>query len=263
MRPVRPELRRRDLLRAVVAAPMAAATAAVAAPALAFGEEGAFHPRVVLTGNTKWEGVRTTGPARWAEELARRTSAPARLRPQTVRADAPELLADPFAIWAGAGDAPALTPREVGNFRRFLALGGILFVDDGEPSSGAFGRAARRELARVVPDQTPIAIGPENVVFRSFYLLRRAAGRVAGPPKLDAIVRGGAVQVVFGKHDLLGALATGAGGVPSMGIEGGSEGQREEAMRLAVNVAMYVLCSNYKDDQVHAEHLMRRRGSAR
>ena len=48
-----------------------------------------------------------------------------------------------------------------------------------------------------------------------------------------------------------------------MGIDGGSEAQREEAVRLAVNVAMYVLCSNYKDDQVHAEHLMRRRGSAR
>jgi hypothetical protein len=26
-----------------------------------------------------------------------------------------------------------------------------------------------------------------------------------------------------------------------------------------VNVAMYVLCSNYKDDQVHAPFLMRRR----
>lgn len=255
--------RRRDLLLAAVAAPLGAATLAVSGRASAFGEEGAFHPRVVLTGNAKWEGVRATGPARWAEELARRTSAPARLRPTTVRADAQELLADPFAIWPGAGEAAALTPREVANFRRFLTLGGILFVDDQDPGGGAFGRSARRELARVVPDQTPIAIGAENVVFRSFYLLRRAVGRVAGPPKLDAIVRGGAVQVLFGKHDLLGALASGEGGVPSMAIEGGSEAQREEAIRLAVNVAMYVLCSNYKDDQVHAEHLMRRRGAAR
>jgi hypothetical protein len=257
------DLSRRDLLRAAAAAPLGLATASVAGRAHAFGEEGAFHPRVVLTGNTKWEGVRTTGPARWSEELARRTSAPARLRPTTVRADALDLMADPFAIWTGAGEPAALTPREVANLRRFLLLGGVLFVDDQEPVSGAFGRAARREIARVVPDQTPIAIGPENVVFRSFYLLRRAVGRVAGPPKLDAIVRGGAVQVLFGKHDLLGALASGEGGVPSMSIEGGSEAQREEAIRLAVNVAMYVLCSNYKDDQVHAEHLMRRRGAAR
>ena len=28
--------------------------------ARAFGEEGAFNPRVLLTGNARWEGVRTT-----------------------------------------------------------------------------------------------------------------------------------------------------------------------------------------------------------
>jgi hypothetical protein len=39
----------------------------------------------------------------------------------------------------------------------------------------------------------------------------------------------------------------------------GGDVQREHAIRLAVNIAMYVLCSNYKDDQVHAPFLMRRR----
>ena len=258
-----PPFGRRTLLRSVAALSGAAATGSLTEPSFAFGEEGAFHPRVMLTGPAKWEGVRVTAPARWSEELARRTSAPSRPRPTTVRADAPDLFAEPFVIWSGAGDGFALTPREVSNLRRFVLLGGIVFVDDSDPATGAFNQRARREMARVLPDQTPIAIGPENVVFRSFYLLRRAAGRVAGPPKLEAIVRGGAVQVIFSKHDVLGALATGAGGTPAMSLEGGGEGQREEAIRLAVNVAMYVLCSNYKDDQVHAEHLMRRRGSAR
>lgn len=256
-------LGRRSLLEASVALSAAAATSAVSGSALAFGEEGAFHPRVMLTGSAKWDGVRATAPARWSEELARRTSAPARLRPATVRADSPELLAEPFVIWSGGADPFALTPREVANVRRFVLLGGIVFVDDFDPSTGVFSQRTKRELARVLPEQTPIPIGPENVVFRSFYLLRRAAGRVAGPPKLEAIVRGGAAQILFSKHDVLGALATGTGGVPSMSIEGAGEGQREEAIRLAVNIAMYVLCSNYKDDQVHAEHLMRRRGSGR
>ena len=58
-------------------------------------------------------------------------------------------------------------------------------------------------------------------------------------------------------------------GVPHMGcicgpsyllkVTPGGEIQREYAIRLAVNIAMYVLCSNYKDDQVHAPFLMRRR----
>jgi hypothetical protein len=40
----------------------------------------------------------------------------------------------------------------------------------------------------------------------------------------------------------------------------GAASVRQQAIRLAVNIAMYVLCSDYKDDQVHAEELMRRRG---
>jgi hypothetical protein len=45
----------------------------------------------------------------------------------------------------------------------------------------------------------------------------------------------------------------------SVPVVPGGEIQRERAIRLAVNIAMYVLCSNYKDDQVHAPFLMRRR----
>ena len=37
--------------------------------------------------------------------------------------------------------------------------------------------------------------------------------------------------------------------------------QREKATRFAINISMYVLCSTYKDDQVHAPFLMRRRKS--
>ncbi|WP_437934648.1 DUF4159 domain-containing protein [Sorangium sp. So ce341] len=233
--------------------------AAVPRPARAFGEEGAWNPRPLLTGNARWEGVRATAPARWSFELERRTSAPARRNPTTVRADDPALLAEPFALWGGEGDIPPLTEREVFGLRRFLALGGVLFVDDFAPGSGAFGRAARRELARVLPEGSPIPIGTENVVFRSFYLLPRAVGRVEGPQKLSAIVRGGMPQVIFSDHDLAGALARSDGGGPSVEVTPGGEAQRERAFRLAVNIAMYVLCSNYKDDQVHAPFLMRRR----
>jgi len=233
----------------------------LAAPrsARAFGEEGAFNPRVLLTGNARWEGVRTTAPARWAKELADRTSAPARLTPTVVRADEPQLLAEPFAMWGGDADVPALTAREVSGLKRFLALGGVLFVDDFAPESGAFGRAAKRELSRVIPEGSPIPIGDENVIFKSFYLLRRAYGRVEGPPKLQAIIRSGIPQVIFSAHDLSGALARSPTGLHPIAATPGGERQREVAVRLAVNIAMYVLCSNYKDDQVHAPFLMRRR----
>ena len=234
------------------------ALGAAARPARAFGEEGAFNPRVLLTGNARWEGVRTTAPARWSSELMTRTSAPARQTPGTVRADDPLLLAEPFAMWGGEGDVPPLTDREVSSLRRFIGLGGVLLVDDFSPEDGAFGRAAKREMRRVVPEGSPIPIGPENVVFKSFYLIRRAVGRVEGPPKLEAIIRGGVPQVIYSAHDLTGALARGASGTHPIQVTPGGEMQRERAVRLAVNVAMYVLCSTYKDDLVHESFLKRR-----
>ncbi len=154
---------------------------------------------------------------------------------------------------------PPLTEHEVSGLTRFIALGGVLFVDDFAPEEGAFLRAAKREIRRVVPEGSPIPIGPENVVFKSFYLIRRAVGRVEGPPKLDAIVRGGVPQVIFSAHDLTGALARGASGTHPIQVTPGGEQQRERAVRLAVNVAMYVLCSTYKDDRVHETFLKRRR----
>jgi Domain of unknown function (DUF4159) len=253
-------LNRRAFLGAAAALGAGSAlTLRAALPAHAFGEEGAFDPRALLTGNARWEGVRTTAPARWAKELADRTSAPARLAPGTVRADEPALLAEPFALWGGEAEAPPLTDREVSGLKRFIALGGVLLVDDFAPESLAFTRSAKRELSRVLPEGSSIAIDKASVIFKSFYLLRRAVGRVEGSPNLEAILRGGLPQVIFSTHDLMGALARTASGISPVAVTPGGEAQREQAVRLAVNIAMYVLCSNYKDDQVHAPFLMRRR----
>lgn len=257
-----PVTRRSAVLALFTLALALALVAAMPRPARAFGDAGAFDPRVLLTGNQTGP-ARATAPARWSWELVQRTSAPARLTPTVVRADDPAIVDAPFLYWSGDSEVAPLTSAEVGGLRRFFALGGVLLVDDaaaglhGEQS--AFGRSARREIARVLPDSTPIAIGIDHVVFRTFYLLRRPEGRVEGPPTLDAIVRGGQAQVLFSEHDIGGALARGASGMWEQTVVPGGDIQREQAIRLAVNIAMYVLCSNYKDDQVHAPYLMRRR----
>jgi hypothetical protein len=231
-------------------------------PARAFGDAGAFDPRVLLTGN-QTSAARPSAPARWSWELVQRTSAPARLHPTTIHAEDPAVVDAPFLYWSGDADVAPLTDAEVTGLRRFFALGGVMLVDDAAPGPhaepSAFAKSARREIARILPDSTPISLGVDHVVLRSFYLLRRAEGRIEGPPALDGIVRGGQAQVLFSEHDLGGALARTATGVWEQTVTPGGDMQRERAIRLAVNIAMYVLCSNYKDDQVHAPFLMRRR----
>jgi hypothetical protein len=250
---------KRSLLLAGLAILLALVT--LPTPARAFGDDGAFHPRIMLTGTSKWDGPRKTAPAQWSFELKRRTSAPARTSPGTVRADASSLLAEPFVVWTGDGPVAPLSPREIDGLAKFISTGGTLLVDDAAPETGEFGRGARRELARVLPDAVVMALPDTPVVFKSFYLESRPVGRVEGPAKLDAIVRGGSAQVIFSSHDLLGAAAKDPGGLPTLTVSPGGDTQREHAVRLLVNIAMYVLCSNYKDDQVHAPFLMRRRAA--
>ena len=256
-------VRRRSLVFASLAiAIVVASLVAAPHPAGAFGDVGAFDARVLLTGS-QTRSAHATAPARWAWELVERTSAPARLHPSVVHADDAAIVDEPFLYWSGDSEVAPLTGAEVAGLRRFFALGGVLLVDDAAPGDagapGAFGQSARREIARVLPDSTTIAIGADHVVFRTFYFLRRPEGRVLGPSSLDAIVRGGQAQVLFSENDLGGALARGASGAWEQTVVPGGEIQREHAVRLAVNIAMYVLCSNYKDDQVHAPYLMRRR----
>lgn len=246
----------------VIALAVAALVAALPRPARAFGDVGAFDPRILVVSGVAG-AARPTAPARWSWELVQRTSAPARLKPTQVRADDPSVVDGPFLYLSGDASLAPLTPQEIAGLRKFFALGGLLLVDDAAPrddgTPSAFGKSAREQLARVLPDTSPISLGPDHVLFRTFYLLRRAEGRVAGSKNLEAIVRGGQAQVIFSNHDIGGALARGATGAWENPVVPGGDAQRERAIRLAVNVAMYVLCSNYKDDQVHAPFLMRRR----
>lgn len=231
--------------------------------ALAFGQDGAFHPRVLLAGDRALEGPRGTGPSRWSWELIRRTSAPARLTVSSVSADSTELLAEPFTVWMGGEAVPALSEPEVRGLRNYLTLGGVLFVDDSNPELGEFGRSVRTQLQRVLPESPMVRLPAQHVLYKSYYLLDRPVGRVEGPPHLEAISSGKTLRVLVSSHDLIGAMAQQRGGGWTFPVEPGGQQQRELAMRLAVNLAMYVLCLDYKDDQVHAEELMRRRGRQR
>jgi hypothetical protein len=187
-----------------------------------------------------------------------------------VRVDRPALFREPFTVWCGSADVGALSAAELRYLERYLRLGGMLVVDDADPRSKAFGRSARREVARVLPESPPVRLDSSHVLYKTFYLLDRPVGRVLGPPYVEAIVRGKSAQVLFLEHDLLGALAEQGEGwalpVESSGDQERASGvrgiadQRERAIRFAVNIAMYALCSDYKDDVVHAPFILKRRG---
>lgn len=257
-------MKSRGLKRRAFLASSATIAAATFAPRVrAFGDDGAFEPKILLAGGTTG-AARGSAPGRWSAEVEKRTSSPARRTPRAIKPTDAVLFDGPFAYWSGTGGLSPLATTEVSALRQFLALGGLLVCDDAEPDVGQFGKDARREIARVVPDAAPVAIPTDHVLYRTFYLLKpaRPFGRLAGTASADAILHAGQLRVVFLAHDLGGALARNALGTWEMSVEPDGDVQREMAIRFAVNLALYALTTNYKDDAVHAPFLMKRRASS-
>jgi hypothetical protein len=229
--------------------------------AWAFGEEGAFHPRLLQverTSNPSGVELLLSAASRWSFELIERTSAPARISSEVVSPEAATFLLEPFVFWVGDADPGELSPLAQRRLTEFFRLGGQMVVDDRQPGTSAFVKGAARELAKILPDLAKAPLPPGHVLFKSFYLIERPHGRVLGPPTLDALVASNVVRVLFLEHDLLGALARQANNW-AYPVEPGGSLQRELAIRFAINIAMHFLCTDYKDDQVHAPFLMRRR----
>lgn len=247
---------RRGLLRGALGF---AAMSLIPRPLAAFGEEGAFHARLLSLRKDEPEDE-LSAARRWAWELTRRSSAPGRLSAERVRPESSDLLEEPFTVWAGDRDPGKLTSQAVRGLKQYLRMGGMLVVDERSSSQEKldFTRGVKRELLRILPESGVVELSPQHVVFKSYYILDQPMGRRSGPDHIEAIVRGGMAQVLFLNHDLLGALAR-QGDNWAHPMEVSSSTAREQAVRFAVNLAMYVLCSDYKDDQVHAPFLMRRR----
>jgi hypothetical protein len=173
--------------------------------------------------------------------------------------DDPSIFRTPLLYWAGDRAFADLSDKERTGLRRFVEYGGFLIIDDAAPEVTGFDSSVRRALAQAFPGERLVRLSAEHTVFRSFYLLDRPYGRLAQPDHLEAIQHAGRAAVVYARNDLGGAWAADDTRDTSFVVVPGGSAQREQAIRLGVNLVMYALCLDYKDDQVHAPFLLRRR----
>lgn len=225
----------------------------------ALGESTLFQVRSVAYdgGDAR---PRPNAARRLGIEIRKRTSIDVLYAPGSSRLDDLEIFDHPFLYWSGSASFDRLSVSEIAGLRRFVRFGGFVLIDDAMPGSGGFDRSIRRELRRAFPSRRLRHLPNAHTVFRSFYLLDRPEGRVRGPDHLEAISIGDRVAVIYSRHDLGGAWARDRLGSWEHPVTPGGNEQRERAIRLGVNIVMYALCLDYKDDQVHAPFIMRRRG---
>ncbi|MEM6957881.1 MAG: DUF4159 domain-containing protein [Myxococcota bacterium] len=191
-------------------------------------------------------------------EVRQRTSVVTAAADEAIAFDDSAIFDSPLVYWRGDAAFEPLSESEVLGLRRFVEFGGFIMVDDA--SDGAFTRSVERALRRALPNNGVEAIASSHVIYRSFYLVDRPLGRRRGSGALRGIEIGDRLAVVISNHDLGGAWARDNLGNWLNSPTPGGEAQREQAIRLGVNLVMYALCLDYKDDQVHAPYLMRRRG---
>lgn len=169
-----------------------------------------------------------------------------------------ELFEHPFAVLAGDGAFPEPSDAAVEQLARYLSYGGFLFIDE---TSGLerspFDDAVRRLLARVFPTRPLARLSDGHSAYRSFFLLRTRVGRVARFDYLEGIQTGNISPVIYSRNDVSGALDRTDLGTPVHPCVPNGERQRREALKLGINLVMYSLTANYKQDQAHQAELMR------
>ncbi|MBI2880088.1 MAG: DUF4159 domain-containing protein [Candidatus Tectomicrobia bacterium] len=195
------------------------------------------------------------------DEVTARTSVEASSERKILTPASKEVFSYPFLYQAGRDAFEPWSEEERDNLRTFLENGGTLLADDSVGRVGAaFDAAFREEMRRMFPRQELRRLPSDHTVFRSFYLVRHVGGRRIVHPYLEGIQIGDVTPVVYCQNDLGGAWEKDPAGNWVYPCEPGGEPQRREAFKLGVNIVLYALTSNYKQDQIHLPFIKRRVG---
>ena len=230
-------------------------------PELSKAEQAALSIRFgyVQTGDARTDEATRSGLIGLSRILYLRTSVePEAPHALNLETDALELY--PLIYFALAPNAEPLTPRAAERLNTYMRGGGALIIDT--RNGGSVGQAADFSSIETLLDglDTP-AMAPvprDHVLTRSFYLLDGFPGRYTGralwieAPAADASQRrgDGVSHLFIGDADWAAAWAIDERGRPLYSVDGGQQ-QREMANRFGVNLVMYILTGNYKEDQVH------------
>ncbi|MCW5744987.1 MAG: DUF4159 domain-containing protein [Alphaproteobacteria bacterium] len=218
----------------------------------------------VITGNREVDEISRAGLEGLGEVLRARTSVEPGA-PVGIDIEKDDLRLYPFVYWPVTSDQPTPSVAAAGNIDRHMKSGGILFFDtrDQHVTLGRGGvNADLKRLLRAV-DVPPLVVMPQDhVLTKSFYLLSDMPGRWAGGRLwLEAgngRINDGVAAIIVGANDYAGAWAMESYGRGMLPVAPGGENQREMAFRFGVNLVMYALTGNYKDDAVHLNDIMQR-----
>ena len=187
-----------------------------------------------------------------------------RASPSPVRLGRPGLHRFPMLVPRGRGRAAARSASRSGrpSGATCSTAGSCSSTPPTARRAAASTRRSGASSRRCSPPRRSRRSPRDHVLNKSFYLLDRQGG----PRPREAVARGaGARRPPRGRllaerpRRRLGARASSATG--STRARRAARRSARRAFRLGVNLAMYALCTDYKDDAVHLPFILRRRTS--
>ncbi|MEM8634810.1 MAG: DUF4159 domain-containing protein, partial [Pseudomonadota bacterium] len=223
----------------------------------------------VQTGVTDVDTRMREGLEGLSQVLALRTSvSPA--APDALNLEADPLELYPLIYLAVPDDGDPLSSDAVARLNTYMRTGGALIIDtrNGSTLGGEADFSALDTLLAGLDTPALAPVPSDHVLTRSYYLIDGFPGRYADrrlwieAPAAGARDerRGDGVSRIFvGDADWITAWAADDRGRAKYSVDGGKQA-RELSLRFGVNLVMYVLTGNYKEDQVHLPALLERLG---
>ncbi len=192
--------------------------------------------------------------------VGRHTSVPVSVERLDVTWDSPELFYQPLLWVAGCEGFDPLPDDAIFTLRKYIAFGGLIVFDDCTGlAGGSFDRSVRLTVERLYPREHLKALPLDHDIYKSFFLLDGAPGRLSTAREIEGLNVGGRTAILYSKNDLMGAWARRADGTFVHDSLDSGEAGRERAFRLGANIVLYALNVDYKSDQVHIPFILKRR----
>jgi hypothetical protein len=246
------------LLAALLLHPSAAFAQNTDADAVKYA--GTIYLAYIRSGDTAVDATTQAGLESLVQVLKQRTS----VEPAGVVALDPEkddLSFFPLIYWPVSGNAQGLSETGQRRIQNYLDHGGTILFDTADHATAAAGSPALQRIAGSlnIPPLNPMP--PDHVLTRTFYLLKSEPGRydtgTLWVEDQSASGRDGVSSVIVGGNDWAGEWATYS---PASQLNSGDDNQAELSVRFGVNLVMYALTGNYKNDQIHLKQIMERLG---
>jgi Domain of unknown function (DUF4159)/Aerotolerance regulator N-terminal len=220
----------------------------------------------VKTGDGHLDEITKDGLFGLSYQLGQRTSVEPEM-PHGIDLARDSLELYPMIYYAVPRDAKQLSDKAVAAVNAYLRAGGAFVVDTRDAAPG---RDVSQNLGQLLKgiDAPPLQPAPSNhVLTKSYYLIKSFPGRLNGRLWIESGAadrdtrRGDGVSGLFiGGSDWAGAWAIDPNTGKALLTMDGGEPAREMAYRFGINLVMYILTGNYKEDQVHVPDLLARLG---